>query len=340
MNQIPENLALPHRRLDKAGAEPRFLDEVHRIPLLVQAELEHSGAVSWSAENRVPIEEMFSEFGALLFRGFELDTAEQFAEFSATIGGAALSYVQRSTKRHREAKGVYTSTEYPSHKSIALHSENSFQAQWPRRIVFWAVSVASEGGATPIADNRSVYEAIDANIVEEFAKRRLRYRRNFGEGLELPWQEAFQTDQKADVEAYCQLNGIRFEWITNSRLRTEQELPAVIRIPGEGCMVWFNQAHLFHVTNLDCELREALLEAMPEEDLPRHCYFGDGGRIPDQYFENIRAAYERCTVRFAWERNDIMLLDNLRMCHGRDAYSGPRKVLVSMSDPSDFSRFS
>ena len=320
-------------------AEQKFVDEAHRIPLLIEPGTDGAGLVTWSIRNSQSIESRFKEHGALLFRGFDLDAADDLAKLSMMSDGAPLPYVQRSTKRSKEAAGVYTSTEYPSEKSIGLHSENAFQWQWPRRIIFWAVSLADIGGATPIADNACVCAAIDSSIVEEFARRGLRYLRNFGGGLELSWQEAFQTESKADVENYCTTNNIRFEWSTNDRLRTQQNLPAVIYRPSDERMVWFNQAHLFHLTNLEAGLREALLDAMPEKDLPRHCYFGDGEAIPDKYFDNIKAAYDQCTVRFPWKRNDVMLLDNLRMCHGRDPYAGPRKVLVSMSEPADFSQF-
>jgi alpha-ketoglutarate-dependent taurine dioxygenase len=54
---------------------------------------------------------------------------------------------------------------------------------------------------------------------------------------------------------------------------------------------------------------------------------------------SIRAAYDRCRTRFSWATDDVMLCDNLRVCHGREPFTGARKVLVSMSDPADYSMF-
>jgi hypothetical protein len=173
----------------------------------------------------------------------------------------------------------------------------------------------------------------------EFERRGIRYVRNFGAGLELPWQEAFQTDSRAEVEEYCRSQGMTWQWKPDDRLRTDQVLPAVIQPPWIGRPVWFNQAHLFHVTNLAPDIRAAMLEAMPEGDLPRHAYYGDGGVIPDEHMTNIRDAYARCRTRFSWAVDDVMLVDNLRMCHGREPFTGARKVLVSMSDPADYSMF-
>jgi Taurine catabolism dioxygenase TauD, TfdA family len=91
------------------------------------------------------------------------------------------------------------------------------------------------------------------------------------------------------------------------------------------------------VTNVAPEMREALLRSMPIEDLPRHAYFGDGTPIPDEHMDVIRSAYEACTVRVPWQVDDVLLVDNMHVAHGRDPYTGDRKVLVAMSDVLSFS---
>ena len=53
-------------------------------------------------------------------------------------------------------------------------------------------------------------------------------------------------------------------------------------------MVWFNQAHLFHVSSLQPEIREALLAAAGG-DPPRNAYYGDGSPIDDRDLDQIRA---------------------------------------------------
>jgi alpha-ketoglutarate-dependent taurine dioxygenase len=117
---------------------------------------------------------------------------------------------------------------------------------------------------------------------------------------------------------------------------TEQVLPAAVVSPTLRRPLWFNQAHLFHVTNVAPELRAALLQAVAEEDLPRHAYFGDGGAISDEQMDAIRSAYEASTVRVPWEADDVLVLDNLHVAHGRDPFTGERKVLVAMSDPTSY----
>lgn len=115
-------------------------------------------------------------------------------------------------------------------------------------------------------------------------------------------------------------------------LRTRQIRPAMACHPVSGEELWFNQAHLFHVSSHEPEMREAMLALFPEEDLPRNSYFGDGSPIEEDVLEHIRAAYRDSTFTFGWQKNDVLMVDNMRIAHGRKPFSGDRKVLVMMGD--------
>jgi hypothetical protein len=47
----------------------------------------------------------------------------------------------------------------------------------------------------------------------------------------------------------------------------------------------------------------------------------------------INAVYEQHTVREPWQNGDLMLVDNIRTAHSREAYEGPRDIVVAMADP-------
>jgi alpha-ketoglutarate-dependent taurine dioxygenase len=95
--------------------------------------------------------------------------------------------------------------------------------------------------------------------------------------------------------------------------------------------VWFNQAHLFHISTLEPELREVLRETYGEDGLPRNAHLGDGGPIPDADLTAIRAAYARASLVLPWRPGDVMLVDNLLMAHGREPFTGDRRILVAMT---------
>jgi alpha-ketoglutarate-dependent taurine dioxygenase len=158
--------------------------------------------------------------------------------------------------------------------------------------------------------------------------------RNYNDGFGLPWQEVFQTDDKAKVEAYCQENSIEFTWKEDSRLQTRQIRQAVHYHPQTKEPFWFNHAAFFHHTNL--------LSEFNEHELPYNTYYGDGSVIPPAIIEHINQAYDEEKVIFSWQEGEILMLDNMSIAHGRESYKGERQVLLAMSDPltsvtSDFS---
>jgi len=193
---------------------------------------------------------------------------------------------------------------------------------------FFCVQPAVQGGETPLADSRKVFTRIDPAVRERFSERQVSYVRNYGEGLDLSWENVFQTDDRAEVEAFCRQNGIEFEWKSAERLRTVQCCQSVARHPQTGEFVWFNQAHLFHVSSLEAEVRDLLLTS--SEEPPRNAYFGDGSAISDADLESVRAVYEAETIAFLWQKGDVLIVDNMLVAHGRRPFSGPRKIVVGM----------
>ena len=97
-------------------------------------------------------------------------------------------------------------------------------------------------------------------------------------------------------------------------------------------VVWFNHAHMFHVSNMPASVAESLLDRLAEDELPRNAFYGDGTHIEASILEEIRAVYDEVAVSFPWRPGDVMLLDNFLASHGREPFVGPRRVLVAMAE--------
>jgi alpha-ketoglutarate-dependent taurine dioxygenase len=158
------------------------------------------------------------------------------------------------------------------------------------------------------------------------------YVRNYGEGVDMTWQDAFQTDDRAQVEEYCRRSHTSFDWKGGDRLRTRQVRQAVATHPSVGEQVWFNHAHMFHVSNLQPAVRESLLAEFADDELPRNAFYGDGTRIEDSVLDEIRAIYRETAVTFQWREGDVLLLDNFLTSHGREPFAGTRRIVVAMAE--------
>lgn len=282
------------------------------------------------------LDEILAKSGALLFRGFAVSSDEDFSELVASLAREQLEYRERSTKRTKTAGNVYTSTEYPAAKTIAGHSENSFQSTVPGKILFFAKRPPETGGETPIASNTEILRRLDPGVLQELRDRGVRYVRNFDGGFDLSWQEAFQTDSPGIVEEYCRRNAIDLEWIAADHLRTAQSRPATRRHPLTGAEVWFNQLHLFHSSNLESAMRQALLDTLGVDGLPRNALFGDGAAISDELVTHVRATIAACEAAFPWRVGDVLIGDNVLISHGRRPYTGAREIRVALIDPIEF----
>jgi len=311
--------------------EPLLPDQA--APLVGRPALADVLLAKWMAAHAALLDRLLLRHGALLFRGFSGDPESNFRAVASTYPAEKMRYRERSTPRRSVGGDVYTSTEYPADQSIALHNEFSYARQWPMKILFCCVQAARRGGETPIADSRAVLRQLPSELVQRFVTSRLMYVRTYGQGIDLPWQEAFQTSDRAEVEAYCREAALGLQWKSDDQLKTWQVRDAVATHPKTGEAVFFNQAHLFHPTNLGAEVNRGLLDVFGEDNLPRNVRHADGSTIDSHDLELVRAAYARCSIVFPWQQGDVLLLDNMLFAHGRMPFEGQRRVLVSMMEP-------
>jgi alpha-ketoglutarate-dependent taurine dioxygenase len=309
------------------------LTEGATLPLVIEPAVHGIDLNTWAASRREFIRQRLLEHGGILFRNFNVRNVAVFEQFINTVSGDTLEYNERSSPRSQVSGNIYTSTDHPANQPIFLHNENSYQHTWPMKIFFFCETAALQRGETPIADVRKVFARVRPEITEGFREKNWMYIRNFGDGLGLSWQKVFQTNDKAEVEEHCRKNGIEVEWKDGDRLRTRAVRPALARHPQTGEMVWFNHATFFHVSTLELEVRDVLMKTYGPEDLPTNTCYGDGSLIEPDVLEELREAYRQETVTFPWHEGDILLLDNMLVAHGRASYSGPRKILVGMSEP-------
>ncbi|MEU7994967.1 TauD/TfdA family dioxygenase [Micromonospora sp. NPDC049060] len=284
------------------------------------------------AADRAAIRARLREHGAVLLRGFDVGGVAGFEGVVRALSGEPLDYAERSSPRSTIQGRVYTSTDFPPAEEIFLHNENSYQADWPMALYFYCLRTPATLGATPLADTRLVRQRIDPAVCAEFVARGWLVVRNFHDGFGVPWQRAFNTDDRDEVSRYCARSGIEVEW-TGSGLRTRARRDAVHRHPGTGELLWFNHVTFFHVTTLAEEVCAGLRELFDETELPTNTYYGDGGRIPDDVVAHLRDCYRAAQRRFDWQRDDVLVVDNMLAAHAREPFTGDRRIAVAMAEP-------
>ena len=301
-----------------------------QLPALVSPSRPGVDLAAWGSSHRDDVEALLAQSGAVMFRGFGISSSDMFSAAAGSMVDALFGDYG-DLPREQDVEKVFSSTPYPADLPIHFHNESSHMAQWPMRIFFHCAIAAETGGETPLLDCRQLLTQLDPEVVAEFERLGLVYIRNFAKGVDVPWTEFFGTTDKQEVERKCESAGTTCEWLPGDVLRIKQDALAVRRHPSSGERTFFNQVLLHHPAALPADIRAAMSELYDETSFPRNVVYGDGSPIPDSVIEHLLSVYDEHAVRVPWEAGDMIMLDNMLVCHGRAPYTGKRKILVAMA---------
>lgn len=327
MQVKPKAVSVSQQELVRAD----LLQPGQTLPLLIQPALKDLDMIEWTKIHRDFLDTKLLKHGAILLRGFNSPTVKAFETFAQTVCSELFAEYGDLPREGVSGK-VYGSTPYPADQAILFHHESSHLHRWPQKIFFYCVQPAQQDGETPIADARRAYQLLSPELRDRFLHKQLRYIRNYTRGLDVSWQDFFQTGDRTVVEAYCRQAGIEWEWRPNDGLRTVQVRPAIAQHPTTGEWLFFNQILLHHLSCLEPAVQDSLLSLFGADNLPRQVEYGDGTPIEAAVVDDIQAMYQQVTVKFPWQQGDILLLDNMLTAHSRAPFIGPRKIVVAMGE--------
>lgn len=288
----------------------------------------------WMAEHSDWTGQKLAENGAVLFRGFPVAGVEDFSEAVSARNPNLMAYVGGGSPRSKICGGVYTSTEYAAHQHIPLHIEGSYFSQGPHFVWFHCETAPSDRGQTPLGDMRQMLDELPAKLVARFDEKGVVYISNLhaGNGFGRSWPEAYHSDDKQEVEAHLDQLGCEYEWLPDDRLRTFMSAPAIKTHSETGDRYWHNQAANWHPANHGEKTWQLLRATYGEEvNFPKSATFGDGSPIDPEDIAEINRVMTASETVFDWQQGDVLLLDNQWIAHGRQPFSGARKILVAMS---------
>lgn len=314
------------------------------LPLVVKAV---AGARDGNSSLRAPLEQNRQDFlqdkllahGALLFRGFEIQSTVALEKFARLFSQTDLwNYCGGVSPRRKFNRSVYASTDYPSNLTLALHNELSYSEKYPGRLYFCCAVAPTQGGETTVGDSRQILKRLPPEIVAEFKRKKVMYVRHLFSRESLSaadqiysWQNAFETDNPLVVENHCRQINANFKWSANDSLLLEQIRPATAVHSVTHEEVWFNQATGFHPSELDRETYQNLIELMPEDEFRLNSRFGDGSLFDLNALDQIREVLREETVPVRWEQGDVLVIDNVLTAHGRLPFVGARQILLAMA---------
>ena len=67
------------------------------------------------------------------------------------------------------------------------------------------------------------------------------------------------------------------------------------------------------------------------EEFPMYVTYGDGKPIQEDMIHEIINTINDITIAPPWQRDEVLIVDNELFGHGRNSFTGDRRVLVAMS---------
>src|SRR5436309_1527685 len=126
-------------------------------------------APRWAAEHRDALRAAVAERGALLVRGLRLrDVAEIEAVFRRL--GSLMTEKEAFAARRRYSDGLYSSSKWPPNQPMCMHHELSYLLEFPSLMSFACLIAPTDGGATTVADSRTVLRGLPTELIERFER--------------------------------------------------------------------------------------------------------------------------------------------------------------------------
>ena len=152
--------------------------------------------------------------------------------------------------------------------------------------------------------------------------KRIKYLREFPDG---EWQQIYCVGNVSDLEAFCRANGVKVQFDpATGGIHTEYVYPAVI-----------TSAYGNHGVYINNMLPNVWRESIGDEgSIVR---FEDGSRVPADVVSELAAILQRLVVPLAWQKHDLVMLDNTRILHGRNAFTDlNREICLRMTRSVNF----
>ncbi|MEM1410950.1 MAG: TauD/TfdA family dioxygenase [Pseudomonadota bacterium] len=295
---------------------------------------------------------LMRERGAVRLRGFTA-SAEQFLTLSDQFGQDWLPYRHGRRQRVLDPQ-VKVQLANAGHHAMAPHSELCYLPLQPRLAWFYCEQTGQGAGATTLVDGAALAARFGPELLELFEHRTLRYQRN------MSLADACSLYDAPDAAALAQK--IRDAgWqdvlcVAGRRLIQDLRVPALPRHPETGQSVFVNQL-LFNASLKPWALSIARQLGAVENPRSRvtrllnrlaavtRTQAGRGlaatptlegvGTVPAWAIRQLDALARALTVRVVWQSGDVLVFDNLRFLHGREAFRGSeRRILTRFGAPA------
>ena len=327
----PDLAAVHVRKCDVEGQQV-YDDSVFPHVLVCDACPSLQAASQWVADKRDLLLAQGTQHGAILMRGFPVESAEDFDVLVQALELPNFPYQKSLSNavRINRTERVFSANEAPPDVKIFFHHEMAQTPLFPKWILFSCEVAPAEGGTTPICRSDILYQKLAVacpDFIEACEKRGLRYTNvmpaadDASSGMGRSWCSTLGVDSREQAEARLAELNYSWQWLDDGCLKaTTPPLQAVMEV-SPGRKVFFNQ------------LIAAFCGWKDERNDPSSaiCH-GDGSKLDANAVRVAADLAEEIAFDLSWQVGDFVLVDNTIAMHARRPFVGSRKVFASLAE--------
>lgn len=262
--------------------------------------------------NHNKIKHLYKKHGIILFKNFKVKPIN------------LTSFIDKYTKRYsteayrreiRFGKKNIRNVDVGNIK-IDLHSESSFNPAWPEIIWFFCIKNTVKNGETIFCDGQLLWKKLSQDTKNFFQQNPIKYE------LKIPIVNKMKKKGKKEWPLNSLgVNKCFINW-DESNLYLNQTRFAVHESRVNNSLCFAN--HLF----IDLKSEPQILSRLTNNNR----------EIPKKYINEIKAKAHACQVDLKLEKNDLIMLNNKRFMHGRNAFinKGTRDIVNIQTFSTNF----
>jgi alpha-ketoglutarate-dependent taurine dioxygenase len=248
------------------------------------------------------VRNLYKQYGALLFRGFDFEV-EIFRDFTQTYCSHAAfnDSPGRDTVDHESN----IQTVNLGDEAFPLHAELSRTPWRPDVCWFACVTPAEHDGQTYICDGVKIVKEMSPESRAALEQRGFRYT----QPSRLPWAQFWLRSEKPSAEL-----------LRNPPADCPYTYEIIDQKPYQSFVRPAIHKPMFCE---DFAFANFLLFARNLLDTRQFPVFEDGCEIPDKLVAELTEIGDRLREPIPWQENDVVMLDNTRFMHSRDKLPSP-----------------
>ena len=250
-----------------------------------------------------------SKHRALMIRGFKTDV-DIFQKFTAQFSTNFLRHYAPSNRPSLSADATVTGVVKGNHR-LNLHGEMFYFPVKPNILFLNCYVPPERDGETTLCDAIRLYREISPKLRMIFENKKIKYvhkmnteecKTAYGwtsidQAVAELGKQGFSAIRKTDDGA-C----VMFEHVTS----------AIVKTPYDGQPAFINS--IVNIANTTKPINKSLV------------MFADGSPIPREIITEIDETGERICDLIQWQSNDMVVVDNTTLMHGRRAFEGQRSI--------------